>query len=158
MKRLLGIISDTHDNLDRVRAAVALFNRLGVDQVVHCGDIIAQFVLTEFSSLQAPLTIVLGNCDGDREALRKKAAELRIKIIDPPWEFTSGKKKIVVTHKPVDPIPDCDCYIYGHIHRCRYEPGKPVIINPGETCGWLTGRSTVAVLNTESDEVKFFDL
>ncbi|MEO0069498.1 MAG: metallophosphoesterase [candidate division WOR-3 bacterium] len=154
----LGIISDTHDNLDRVRSAVTLFNRLGVDQVVHCGDIIAQFVLSEFVLLKAPLTIVLGNCDGDKEALRKRAAELKIKINDPPWEFTSGGKKLFVTHKPAEPIPDCDYYIYGHTHRCRYEPGKPLIINPGEACGWLSGRGTVAVLNTESDEVKFFDL
>lgn len=158
MKKYLGLISDTHDNLDRVRAAVALFNQLDIDQVLHCGDIVTQFVLTEFIPLQAPLTIVLGNCDGERKALRKRATELRFKITNAPWEFEAGGKRFVVTHKPVKPVPVCDYYIHGHTHRTRYEPGKPIIVNPGEACGWLTGKSSVAVLNTNSGEVKFFDL
>jgi putative phosphoesterase len=158
MKMRLGILSDTHDHLDKVRQAVALFNRLEVDQVVHCGEIIARFVLKEFSRVRVPLWLVYGNCDGDREALAEQANRLGYDIQSGPLTLAIADKSVVVTHQPVEPPPDCDFYIHGHTHRVRYEPGRPVIINPGEACGWLTGRSTAAVLNIETNEVEFLDL
>ncbi len=154
----IGFISDTHDNLDRVRRAVALFNDLSVEQVIHCGDVIAQFVLTELVKIRAPLTIVFGNCDGDKEALTKKAKELGFKTSEAPLRVEVDGKSLIVTHKPVENIPECDFYIHGHTHRIRYETGRPIIVNPGEACGWLTGKGSVAVINTKSTEVKFFEL
>ncbi|OYR44625.1 YfcE family phosphodiesterase [Halorubrum sp. Eb13] len=44
----VGIVSDTHDDLAAVEAAVALFDREGVDAVVHCGDFVAPFSVTPF--------------------------------------------------------------------------------------------------------------
>ena len=44
----IGIVSDTHDDLAAVEAAVALFDREGVDAVVHCGDFVAPFSVTPF--------------------------------------------------------------------------------------------------------------
>jgi predicted phosphodiesterase len=38
---MIGILSDTHDNLTRVREAVRLFNDAGCDLVVHARDFIA---------------------------------------------------------------------------------------------------------------------
>ncbi|MGQ9707606.1 MAG: metallophosphoesterase [bacterium] len=154
----IGILSDTHDHLDKVREAIALFNRLEVSQVLHCGDIVARFVLKEFRRLQAPLQFVYGNCDGDQEALAEEVKRLGYKIDPPPLSLQIAGKRVVITHKPVEPIPDCDFYIHGHTHRVRYQPGMPVVINPGETCGWLTGRGTAAVLDIENNEVEFFEL
>ncbi|MDD9973593.1 MAG: metallophosphoesterase family protein, partial [Candidatus Poribacteria bacterium] len=37
----LGVMSDSHDNIPNVKRAVALFNEIGVDLVVHAGDFIA---------------------------------------------------------------------------------------------------------------------
>ncbi|MEO0019028.1 MAG: metallophosphoesterase [candidate division WOR-3 bacterium] len=154
----LGIIADTHDNLDKVRQAVALFNRIGINQLIHCGDIVAPFVLKEFGQLRSPLVLIYGNCDGDRNALAEVANKLGFRIQLSPLSLQFGSKTVVVTHEPTDDLPDCDFYIHGHTHRVRYEPGKPVIINPGEACGWLTGRSTAAVLDIEKTKVEFFDL
>lgn len=154
----LGIISDTHDNLDKVRQAIMLFNRLGINQLVHCGDIVAPFILKEFNQLKLPLVLIYGNCDGDLETLAETANKLGFKLQSPPFYLQLGAKKIVVTHKPIEPLPKCDFYIHGHTHQLRYEPGKPVVINPGEACGWLTGRSTTAVLDIDKSEVEFFDL
>jgi len=44
----IGIVSDTHDDLAAVEAAVTLFEREGVDAVVHCGDFVAPFSVTPF--------------------------------------------------------------------------------------------------------------
>ncbi len=154
----LGIISDTHDNLDKVRQAVSLFNRIGIDQLIHCGDIIAPFVFKEFHRLKIPVVFIYGNCDGDHEALEEEANKMGFRIGAAPLYLQFDDKRIVITHKPIQPPPDYDFYIHGHTHRVRYESTKTVIINPGEACGWLTGRSTVAVLDIQNNEVETYDL
>ncbi|WP_050032497.1 YfcE family phosphodiesterase [Halorubrum halophilum] len=50
----IGIVSDTHDDLAAVEAAVALFEREGVDVVVHCGDFVAPFSVTPFDAGEVP--------------------------------------------------------------------------------------------------------
>lgn len=155
---LLGVISDTHDNLQKVRAAVELFNRLKVDQVVHCGDVVAPFVLVELARLKAPVLIVYGNCDGDRRALARRASEFGFTIEDGPYRFTLAGTRVIVSHQPIDPLPDCDWYLYGHTHRCEHRSGHPQVVNPGEAGGWLTGQSTVAVVDTAATTVQFRNL
>jgi putative phosphoesterase len=154
----IGIISDTHDRLDKVRSVVALFNRLKPDRVVHCGDIVAQFVLKEMSGLAVPVLAVFGNCDGDRASLRSRADEFGLELHDGPYGFELGGKRIIVSHQPLSSLPDSDFYLHGHTHRLRHEGKRPVIVNPGEACGWLFGRSTCAMLDTDSCEVEFFDI
>jgi len=154
----IGVISDTHDRLDNVRKAVALFNRLKPDLVVHCGDHVAQFVLKELGGLNMPVTAVYGNCDGDRAALRQRAAEFGFTLKDGPYGFDLGGKRIVVTHEPLSTLPDCDFYLHGHTHKLLHQPGRPVVVNPGEACGWLSGRATVATLDLDSGGVEFHDL
>jgi len=154
----IGVLSDTNDHLDNVRKAVALFNRLKPDRVVHCGDVVAQFVLKELSGLSMPIVAVYGNCDGDRTALRERAEEFGFALHDGPYGFEAGGKRIVVSHQPLSPLPDCDFYLHGHTHKLRHEGKRPVVVNPGEACGWLSGRATVAMLDTDTAEVEFLDL
>jgi putative phosphoesterase len=154
----IGVIADTHDRLDKVRNAVVLFSQLKPDRVVHCGDVVAQFVFKEMSDLRMPVVAVYGNCDGDRAALRQRADELGFTLREGPFGFESGGKRIVVSHKPLSPAPDCDFYLHGHTHKLRHEGKRPVIVNPGEACGWLFGRSTCAIVDTGSAKVEFFDL
>jgi len=154
----IGVISDTHDRLDKVRIVVALFNRLKPDRVVHCGDVVARFVLQEMSGLSMPVTAVYGNCDGDRAALGQRAEELGFALHDGPFGFELGGKRIVVSHQPLSPPPDCDFYLHGHTHKLRHEGKRPVIVNPGEVCGRLSGRATAALLDTDTAEVDFLDL
>jgi len=154
----IGVISDTHDRLDKVREAVALFNRLKPDRVVHCGDVVARFVLREMSGLRMPVVAVYGNCDGDRAALLQQAEELGFALHEDPFGFELDGKRIVVSHRPLSPAPDCDFHLHGHTHKLRHEGNHPVIVNPGEACGWLFGRSTAAMLDTDTAEVEFLDL
>lgn len=155
---LIGVISDTHDNLDKVRAAVHLFNRLDAELVVHCGDFVAQFVLVELSKLKSRLHGVLGNCDGDPAALHKRAQEFGFRLASGLDCFTYKGKRLCISHQPVSPAPDCDFYLHGHTHKPYFAPGPPVVVNPGEACGWLSGRATVATLDVETGRVEFYDL
>jgi len=39
-----------------------------------------------------------------------------------------------------------DVLVHGHTHQARVgDTGKTLVVNPGETCGYLTGRPTIAV-------------
>ncbi len=154
----LGLISDTHDRLGKVRAAVELFNRLEPDLVLHCGDFVAQFTLAEFGKLKMGFLGIFGNNDGDRDALRERAGQFGFELAEGPHRFTVGGRAVVVSHEPIAVPTDCDYYIHGHTHRMKLEPGSPTIINPGEACGWLSDRSTAALLDTETGSVEFFDL
>ncbi len=66
---LIGIMSDTHDNLPAIRKAVEFFNERNVDLVIHAGDYVAPFVARELKKLKAPLKGVFGNNDGERKGL-----------------------------------------------------------------------------------------
>ena len=50
----IGIMSDSHDNLPAIRAAVELFNREKVDLVIHAGDVGAPFTAREIKKLRCP--------------------------------------------------------------------------------------------------------
>ena len=43
----IGIVSDTHDDLQVIEAAAERFAG-HVDAVVHCGDVVAPFAVTQF--------------------------------------------------------------------------------------------------------------
>jgi len=50
---IIGIISDTHDNLPEIEKAVKLFNQKKVGFVLHAGDFVARLLLINLKSLLA---------------------------------------------------------------------------------------------------------
>lgn len=68
----LGILSDTHDELDRTRVAVDLLRAAGADALVHCGDLTSVPVLAACAVL--PCWFVFGNHDSDAVPWLHKAA------------------------------------------------------------------------------------
>lgn len=146
----LGIISDTHDRLPTFRRAVALFQRLKVDAILHAGDYIAPFAAKIIGPdvLTIPLHCVYGNNDGERKGLKAVLPN----IVEGPLKVKLGGKTIVMHHfidwlKPTD-YADADIIITGHTHSIVNETknGK-LFLNPGECCGWLTDRCTVSLLD-----------
>jgi len=43
-----------------------------------------------------------------------------------------------------------DLIVYGRTHQVDIRQGRPLVVNPGECGGWLTGRSTVATVDLET--------
>jgi putative phosphoesterase len=68
---LIGIISDTHDNLPMIEKVIKRLNKENVALVLHAGDYVSPFVIPKFKALNAKLIGVLGNNDGDHEFLKK---------------------------------------------------------------------------------------
>ncbi len=67
----IGIISDTHDDVENVQSAIEIFNTEKVTHVIHAGDYIFPGIVLEFKKLDAILIGVLGNNDGERVHLLK---------------------------------------------------------------------------------------
>jgi len=160
----LGIISDTHDNMPAIARAVELFNADSVEIVLHAGDFISPITANEFRKLKAPFIGVFGNNDGDRLYLVKRFEKIG-RIYPDYHEFEFAGKRGVVMHEPkfiegvvmhepkfIDSLVksgDYDLVVYGHTHEVDIREGETVVVNPGEACGWLTGRSTVVLLDSE---------
>ncbi|MBC8184658.1 metallophosphoesterase [candidate division KSB1 bacterium] len=158
----IGIMSDSHDNLAAIRAAVELFNREKVDLVIHAGDLVAPFTAREIKKLRCPYKIVLGNNDGEILGLYKIYDG---NVFQPPFFLSVGGQAICVLHDPcllkeLKESQNYDVIIYGHDHKPFVEQltDGTIIVNPGECGGWVTGKSTVAILNLSSREVKIVDI
>ncbi len=154
---LIGVMSDTHDDIVLTKKAVSRFNREGVEQVLHAGDFVSPFMIDTLKGLEAPLRGVFGNNDGDRRLLERKSAGLpSMKIEGTFARIDAGGMRIVLLHgndrELLETLAACgslDLLVYGHTHRpeVRNERGL-LIVNPGEVYGHLTGRSTVALVDT----------
>ena len=58
---MIGIISDSHDNINAIRKAVELFNGKKVKAVLHAGDLVSPFTARAFKELESKLYFVFGN-------------------------------------------------------------------------------------------------
>ena len=157
---LIGIMSDSHDNLNAIASAVQYFNRRKVQTVLHAGDLVAPFTYRELKKLQMPLQITFGNNDGERLGLKKIFGE---KIHLPPYKMKIAGKKVLLLHEPDNMVAIADSghfdvIVYGHTHEIDVRKNGVLIINPGECGGWVTGKSTVAVWNTETNEVEIEEM
>ncbi len=158
---LVGVMSDTHDNLPVVRRAVELFAERGVEQILHAGDIVAPFSLVPILESGIPFQGVLGNNDGEVVLLleRSKGA-----IQPAPRRLVIDGRKVLLQHfhhfvREIALGGKFDVVIYGHTHEVDNRMvGRTLLLNPGECCGLLTGEATVAVLDTVSLEAEVVHL
>jgi hypothetical protein len=164
---LIGAISDTHDNLPQVEKAVKYLNDQKVDLVLHAGDYVAGFVIPKFKQLNCKLIGVFGNNDGDHELLKKRFSETtNCTIHDRFAQVEVEGYRIALLHGTETELLDAivnsgyfDAVIHGHSHNKSIEKkGKTLAINPGEVCGYLTGKCTLALLDTAKREAKIIEL
>jgi len=159
----IGIISDSHDNLPKIKKAVETFNQERVELVLHAGDLVSPFTSREFKNLNCPFKGVFGNNDGDKLFIREKFMEFG-KFYPETYQEVLSHKNILMLHKEelIKALAESQRYdviIYGHTHLTDLRKiGKTIIINPGECGGWLTGKSTIALLDLEDLEVKIIKL
>jgi putative phosphoesterase len=164
---LIGLISDTHDNLPLVDKAILKMNEAKVALVLHAGDYVSGFVIPRFKELKSRLIGVFGNNDGDHELLKQRFSENpNLEIRGGFAEITVEGTKIALLHggdqellKSLIAGENYDFIVHGHTHNMEaYRKGKTLVVNPGEACGYLTGRATVALLDTVKREAKFIGL
>lgn len=164
---LIGLMSDTHDNLPQIEKAVKTLNTVKIDLALHAGDFCAPFTISKLKALNCKLIAVFGNNDGDHELLKRHFDETtNCEIHDRFALVQIDSYKIGLLHGDEPELlfaligsQHFDTIVHGHSHSKGIEKrGKTLLINPGEVCGYLTGKSTIAVLDTATNEVKIIEL
>lgn len=164
---LVGLISDTHDNLPMVDKAAKRLNEEKVELVLHAGDYVSSFVIPRFKELKARLIGVFGNNDGDHELLKRRFSENRaLEIRGYFAEMTVDRSKIALLHGSEEELLEAlidsggfDVVVHGHEHKAEvYQKCETLIVNPGEVCGYLTGQSTLALLDTVERKAEILEL
>lgn len=159
----VGLISDSHDHVIRIREATSILNRAGVGIVIHAGDYCSPFAVRELARLESPLHGILGNNDGDTYQIQRAFAEIGARLESQWWETELAGRRALVMHEPrgvvdVAAAGDYDLIVYGHTHeREERRIGRTLAVNPGEVCGWLTGIASLAIYDTDDHEVTFHD-
>ena len=159
----VGILADSHDCLPRIKDAVDRLNSEQIELVLHAGDYSAPFVTDYYRALKVHMIGVFGNNDAEKGKLRNRFAEAGHEIRGRFAEVQAGNLRIALTHGDEDELlrsltvcGGYDVVVYGHTHESGViEKGRTLVINPGEICGYLTGKSSFAILNTAERKARF---
>ncbi|MGQ9467773.1 MAG: metallophosphoesterase family protein [Anaerolineae bacterium] len=156
----IGILSDTHDNLDAVRRACDLFVAEGISLLFHCGDVCGPAVVRALEGF----TVYFAQGNGDRMPALKEAVDAlqggRLALLH---TLTLDGRSIALIHgdRPVlRSLIASGTYTYvvhGHTHRHRDERYGPTrVINPGALGGIRWEPFSVCTLDLDTDEVNFY--
>jgi putative phosphoesterase len=161
----IGLISDTHDNIDNILKAVREFNNRQVDIVLHAGDFISPISVEPFTGIK--LVGVLGNNDTDIPGLTSAFSKIHGELKGEIYEGEYDEVKLVVYHGTLALKRDFliksgkyDLVIYGHTHKkITHRIGRTMVVNPGTAKGWFFGfYATIAIFDTTTRNIEFVNL
>ena len=163
---LIGVISDSHDCLPKIDRAVSILNSLGVDNVLHAGDYCAPFAVLKFRELKTKMYGVFGNNDAEKHLLQTKFQALGHELRGQFADLELGGIKIALLHGDEPELLEAiinsqayDLVVSGHTHSIsESKKGKTIALNPGEICGYVSGKSTIATFETSSRRVEILGI
>lgn len=157
-----GVLSDTHDSRESADEALRLFVREGVEAVLHLGDVCSPKTLAGFFATGIPLIGVFGNNDADRAGFQAATGNA---FHAGPHMPVVGGRRILMAHKFQELQAEIgdggrfDLILFGHTHRpVTMRVGRALVLNPGEACGFVYGRSTCAVVDLDSMEARVLEI
>jgi putative phosphoesterase len=157
----IGIVSDTHGQVEFALQAVRLLESLEIALVVHCGDVGSAEVVRVFAAW--PCHYVLGNVDDER-TLPAAIAAAGQKCHGRFGSLLLEGRKLAWLHGDDEPLLDrtiaCgawDLVCHGHTHVPRCERlGRTLVLNPGAL--YRARRHTVAIVELPSLEAAVLDV
>lgn len=161
--RVLGVLSDTHDNVVTAAAGIAALREAGAEFLIHCGDVGGQPIFDLMAAI--PSAFVWGNCDFDRVSLKIYAEELGIQCCDEFGSLEIGGKKVAFTHgdnaklirQATDQESGFDYAFYGHTHVAADRKfGNTRLINPGAL--HRATKKTVALVELDKGIVRWVEV
>jgi len=160
----VGLMADSHDRVPAVAELLRQMQEAGVSMVLHAGDFVSPLVLKPFEERHITLVGVFGRNDGDHQGLLSRAqAGLGLEIFESPHSFDVSGHQILVVHDLADvqkrSVKNHSIVVHGFAHQQSLKStGDTVIVNPGETCGWLHGTPSAAILDLDNKKVEFLSL
>jgi len=154
----IGIISDTHNDIEMTLKALDEFHARGVSMLIHAGDITSPRLVSFFRDFDTK--IVLGNGDLDIDLINSECIKFGFGPVQKVRTITADSKTIHVSHgnnalefrNAIDSAK-YDYIIKGHTHVFEdYILQDTHVINPGAL--YAADEYTVAVLDLEFDTVE----
>lgn len=139
----LAILSDTHDQIANLQAAIRYCNENGVDVVAHCGDLISPFMLKQLGKFNGAVHLVYGNNVGDQHLISTRCETEYPNITHHGvfGDFSVDDYRIGLTHYPnqAERLASQSAYdivCYGHSHKNNIGfVDQTLLINPGHMLG-----------------------
>lgn len=161
---IIGLLSDSHGQLERLRGAINQLAARGCRAIVHCGDIGGAECIPILASTPAIAHAVGGNTDRWRHAELAAAARLSGVVFSPHTvELDVGDGRwLVATHGDNHALLESlvvggrfSYVCHGHTHIPRDErQGGTRILNPGALFQYRNDPPTVAVLDTSTEALE----
>ncbi len=160
----IGIISDTHDNLANLIAALDILRAEQVTNLLHCGDLCGPEIIRALAGLN--VWIAQGNMDR-RLKLSPVTEETSIRI-SLAWlqKPTLNGYPLAVIHGDNEEVlgnlitSGQHRYVFhGHTHRRRDQTvGHTRVINPGALGGTRKQSRSFCILDLTTGEARFVEL
>ena len=159
----LCVLSDSHDHIARLEAAVAQAKNQGAEAVLHGGDVVAPSTLSCLEKQGLPVHVIHGNNAGDLFTLGRLAARpgscLQYHGMDA--DIHLGGRRIFLVHYPhyaraMAATGDWDLVCCGHSHAAAQEwvpnlrGAETLLLNPGTVGGVGQAPATYLLGDTES--------
>lgn len=170
---LVGVISDSHDNLQLLKRVLTELLSHRVQLIFHLGDFISPFTVRLIREIigEIPLIGIKGNNDGDIYQILQLFTQYKWTFKAEPSIININDRRILIVHgygSIEDTVKlinawalslDVDVILYGHTHRVDLRKNnKKLILNPGEICGYITGKSSYAILDLKNIEAEVYML
>lgn len=134
---LLGVVSDTHGQVEHTRRAVRILESLGPAAVIHCGDIGAPEIIDLFRPW--PIHYVFGNVDYEERVLRAAIEAAGQRCHGRFGELEFAGKRLAFLHsddaalfRRTTSSAKYALVCYGHTHRAeQHLEGNTLVLNPG---------------------------
>lgn len=158
----IGILSDTHNHHSNIQKALAIFEKHKPDILIFCGDATTIESIEWFC--EYPIIYTFGNGDhmtGEIKAFLK--AYNRSNFAGYIFKGELGGKKVGITHghlinyyDEMVNVGQLDYLFSGHTHvRMDKRIGRTRLINPGALGGTRKQSRSIAILDTDTDELIF---
>ena len=159
----IAIMSDSHDRLEAIEQAMDLVNEREILYLIHLGDFVSPFSVQKIKErFEGKVVALFGNNDGEKVGLSRLFDAEGWEIADPPVFKTIAGKKFLLFHS----LPafekvgfEVDYVLHGHSHvmstNLLFRKGESILnLNPGELCGYVSGRKTFLILETDTNDVE----
>lgn len=158
----LGILSDTHNEIGRTRAALEQFKARGIDTLIHCGDVTQPKIVKLFEGWH--VAFVYGNIDREKSALARTVAGTSGPYhIGVAYEDVLDSVRLGVCHGHDGELLDAmiesgeyDLVCHGHFHRQRDEWVHGTrVISPGALGGTFREPRSICVFDLITKTAEF---
>lgn len=156
-KFLLGVVSDTHGQVEFTRQAVRMLSSFEVQAVLHCGDIGSEEIIPLFAGW--PTHFVFGNVDYDENRLRSAISAAGQTCHERFGSLALAGRRIAFLHGDDSALlreSTCsgkwDLVCHGHTHIAKQQlVGPTLVLNPGAL--YRANPHSLAVVELPSLEV-----